>query len=143
MTGLTKKAIDKSKLMKMGNEFYKQGMTRQDALKQAWALLKGSEVKVSGVTFGRRQEALHRLTWYNASDVSFTLERDLDNPYDRNAIAVVAAVAGKGNYVVGYLTAAVAKALAPIIDKNIHLASRGRVIGGGAGFNYGLRLSVA
>jgi len=139
---MTNRTINRTKLMQIANGLYSQGMTRSDALKEAWALLKGKEMNVSGVTFGKRQAALQRLTGYNPNKVSYRLERDYSNPYDRNAIAVVGSVTGKGNYTLGYAPVAIAKMLAPLMDRKIDMATNGRVIGGGVGFNYGLRLKL-
>ncbi len=53
------------------NKLVKQGYTRSEAFKLAWRLAKLPDItaKVKGVKFGRRQEALERLTRYNAKQI--------------------------------------------------------------------------
>ena len=134
---------NKMKLMQIANTLFTGGMTRSEALKEAWAVIKGQNIKVSGVTFGKRQRAIERLNKYAAERVSYSLERDYSNPYDSSAIAVVASVAEKGSFTVGYVPAEISKMIGPLIDRKIDFATRGRVISGGIGFNYGLRLNIA
>lgn len=67
------------------NRLKKMGFTLSAAFKKAWALVKGQtiETKVSGVTKGNRQLALHRIaTKYSPEAVKVTLERDKANLHD-------------------------------------------------------------
>jgi hypothetical protein len=51
---------------------------------------------------------LERLTAYTADEIDITLQRESDNQYDKNAVAVIAGVRGKGSAVIGYLPRQVA-----------------------------------
>lgn len=72
--------------------------------------------KLRGVTFGNFQEILRRLSGYRASDIRLTFQREPDNPYDPNAILVVATVRNKGMAGVGYLSREISSWLAPQLD---------------------------
>jgi hypothetical protein len=52
----------------IANNLSKQGMSRPEAFRKAWATVKAATVdtKVTGVTAGCRQEALERLTGFDA-----------------------------------------------------------------------------
>jgi hypothetical protein len=109
-------------------------------------MAKGQDIeKVKGVLFGLRQAALQHLTHYPVDVIRFHLIRESGNRYDENAIAISAEVIGKGSYKMGYLSAATAAIVAPIMDKGISLRAGLKSIVGGfcEGFSYGLRLQVA
>lgn len=72
--------------------------------------------KLRGVTFGNRQEILQRLSGYRTSDIRLTFQREPDNPYDLNAILVVATVRNKGMVGVGYLSREISSWLTPLFD---------------------------
>lgn len=85
--------LNRSIICKVANNLRKSGYTLSQAFRMAWKLHKGTaSVKVAGVTKGRRQEAIEHLSRYNPEMVSFILNRESDNQYDRNAIAVYASV---------------------------------------------------
>jgi len=108
-----------SKVMTIANRLVSQGWSRAAAMIRAWAavkLLPRLETKVAGVTYGNRQLALEHLTMYAPEAVSIRLERERDNEHDRNAVAVYAAVEGKGSYHMGYLPRTVAAFVAPLLD---------------------------
>ena len=87
-----------SKVMTIANNLVKQGYNRAYAMVKAWALVKLSRVivKVAGVTYGKRQTAIEHLMHYRPQDVRISLCRDKSNAADKNAVAVIAAVRGKG-----------------------------------------------
>ena len=71
-------------------------MSRSEALKTAWALSKGQQAAVVGVTAGKRQQALEHLTRYAAADTDITVKgKDM---------AVYVGAQGSGCYMVGYLS---------------------------------------
>lgn len=107
-----------SKVMTIANRLVSQGMGRPAAMVKAWILVRLPlvQTKVAGVTYGRRQEALEHLEQYPAEQISVRLQRDHNNPADRNAVAVVAVVRGKGGYIMGYLPRFVAALIAPLLD---------------------------
>ena len=113
-----------SKVMTIANKLVTQGYNRANAMVKAWVLVKMPlvETKVSGVTFGKRQKAIQHLSRYNPQDITINLVRERENPQDNNAVAVYAAVRGKGRYCMGYLPKALAAFIAPLMDagKAVH-----------------------
>ena len=107
-----------SKVMTIANKLVAQGYNRANAMVKSWVLVKMPliQTKVAGVTFGKRQLAIEHLSHYNQMDISITLIRERENMYDVNSVAVVASVAGKGSYIVGYLPKALAAFIAPLLD---------------------------
>lgn len=110
--------ITLSNVMKIGNHIWKESRNRSLAMLKAWALVKMPliETNVAGVTFGNRQRALEHLRRYPNEEITLTLLREPYNPYDANAIAVIASVEGKGGYQIGYVPKHLAKLIAPIMD---------------------------
>ena len=135
-----------SKVMTIANHLVKQGYNRAYAMVKAWALVKlsGVTVKVAGVTYGKRQTALEHLTHYRPQDVRISLCRDKSNAADKNAVAVIAAVRGKGAYTMGYLPRAFAAFIAPLMDSGKQIFSRLSSICGGQVLylSYGMRIEV-
>jgi hypothetical protein len=142
------KATDtKSKVCVIANRLSKQGMSRSEAFRKAWAIVKTATVdtKVAGVTVGRRQEALQRLTRYQASNINISLRRETTNEYDANAVAVIVSVENKGSYTVGYLPRMLAAAIAPLIDAGKRVTAMFKEIRGKYHnyHNFGMALSVS
>lgn len=82
--------LNRSIICKVANKLRKSGYTLSQAFRMAWKLAKGkASVKVAGVTKERRQEAIEYLSRYNPETVSLVLNRESDNQYDSNAIAVL------------------------------------------------------
>ena len=139
-------AINKRDLCRAANLMTKEeGMSRSEAFRAAWRLAKAKLVeKVSGVTFGRRQEALQRLTRYDAQEIGLQLRREQDNAADMNAVAVWASVAGRGEYHMGFLPRTTAARLAPIMDKGVRVRTAlEAIVGGYEGLSYGIRVRMA
>lgn len=140
------KSLVNSKVMTIANRLVAEGYNRVNAMIKAWVLIKLPlvETKVSGTTYGKRQEAIEHLTRYEASRIRITLKRDKRNPADRNAVAVIATVIGKGSYCMGYLPKALAGFIAPLMDtgKTVYSAFKG-VRGLYAPYmNYGLAICI-
>jgi len=98
------KKYSKSSVCKIANKI-SRSVTRKDAFIQAWKIIKavGYEVKVAGVSFKNRQEALRRLNTYDPKDIHAVLVPE-NNPFDKNAISVQVMVDGqKGIYTLGYI----------------------------------------
>ena len=135
-----------SKVMTIANKLVKQGYNRANAMVKAWVLVKMPSVltKVSGVTYGKRQQAIEHLTHYRPENIRISLYRDNTNAYDSNAIAVIATVKGKGSYTMGYLPKALAAFIAPLMDADKTIISRfTEVRGTGEPYmNYGLGIEV-
>ena len=135
-----------SKVMTIANKLVKEGQNRANAMKKAWALVKMPtiETKASGVTYGKRQKAIEHLKRYKDTDITLNLEREKDNAYDKNAIAVVAAVKNKGSYCIGYIPHILASFLAPLIDSGKSIQSIFKEVRGGYEpyINYGLTMQI-
>ena len=135
-----------SKVMTIANRLVKQGYNRANAMVKAWVLVKLPNIctKVAGVTYGKRQQAIEHLTHYRPENIRISLYRDNANAYDRNAIAVIATVKGKGSYTMGYLPKALAAFIAPLMDAGRTITSRLAGIRGTNEpyLNYGLGIEV-
>ena len=126
------------------NALHSAGYSRSQAFIFAWAMEKGTAVKVRGVSKESRQKALCHLLRYDPQDISIRLQREPENLFDHNAIVVVAAVRGRGAYKVGYLSCYVAAVLAPLMDAGKVIQSKYKEVKGGylPGINYGLAIMV-
>ena len=132
--------FNKSLLCKTANHFART-MTRREAFKAAWKLIKGNAIgKVAGVTRGDRQAIIANLS--HRDNVNIRLERERDNIFDSNAIAIIAEEGGK-SYKMGYIPARTALLIAPILDTGISVKTALKaIVGGYFGMNYGLRVSM-
>ena len=146
-TAKSKAKSNASKVCTIANRLSNQGMSRSEAFRKAWATVKAEtvETKVAGVTAGRRQEALERLTRYETNRISVSLSRESDNNYDSNAVAVIVSVEGKGSYTMGYLPRMLAATIAPLIDAGKAVKANFKEIRGKYHnyHNYGMAVSVS
>lgn len=137
----------KSKVMTIANGLVKQGVARRAAMLRAWLTVKlhRIETRTAGVTHERRQQLLARLSRYDNEDITIALEREASNPYDSNAIKVIAAVKGKGAAVMGYVNRTLAEALAPLLDKGKAVKAALINVTGGNEYrrNYGLNIAIS
>lgn len=135
-----------SKVMIIANKLVAQGFNRANAMAKAWILVKMPlvETRVAGVTFGKRQLAIEHLIRYNPQDIAIQLIRERASTYDVNSVVVVASVAGKGSYTVGYLPKALAAFVAPLLDAGKRLQGTFKEVRGlyQPYMNYGLRIEV-
>lgn len=136
----------KSIVATLGNTLVKRGIPRPHAFQKAWRMAQQNRffAKAVGVTIGSRQEALKRLAQYGRDLVRVYLVHEGNNPVDGNAVAVVVAVAGKGEYKAGYLPREGAALLARVLDKlGGKLAATLENITGGGERRYGLNISFS
>jgi len=137
----------KSKVMTIANGLVKQGISRSTAMIRAWITVKLGHIstKAAGVTFGKRQGLLQRLSLYRSEDITISLQREHSNTYDRNAVQIIAAVRGKGSAVMGYINRTLAEAIAPLMDagKAVKAALDGITGGHEYGLNYGLNVTIS
>ena len=135
-----------SKVTTIANKLVAQGYNRPHAMMKAWALVKlpQLETKVAGVTYGNRQKAIQHLAQYAPESISIRLEREPGNEHDRNAVAVYAAVEGRGAYQMGYLPRSLAAFIAPLLDAGKAVGAMFREVRGGyqPSHNYGLLVEV-
>jgi len=140
------KNATKSKVMTIANRLVAQGWGRTTAMIRAWALVKlpRVETKVAGVTHGNRQKAIQHLAQYAQESITIRLEREAGNEHDRNAVAVWAAVEGKGAYHMGHLPRSLAGFIAPLLDAGKAVTALFKEVRGGYEpyMNLGLRLEV-
>ena len=73
--------------------------------------------KVRGTTFGDRQDTLRKLALFESKNVGLRLIRQPENPYDHNAIVVVASIQGVEERDVGYISKEISTWLSPIMDQ--------------------------
>lgn len=135
----------RAKVCRMANNLIKEGHSRKGAFVRAWILLKLEQVKirVKGVTQGKIQKALEHLRRYKAEDISIQLVHESNNPYDRNAVQVIATVRGKGSYCVGYLPRGLAAFVAPLLTCGQTVtALYGKVRARDISLPYGLEITV-
>jgi hypothetical protein len=133
---------NKSTICQTANRLTKEGHSRSESFKLAWTLAKNPEVKVAGVSFGKRPLALERLTHYCPEQIHLNLTREEWNPYDNSAVMVIASVEGKGSYCIGYLPKDLAKLLSPLTDA-VKVCGHQIVGGWQYGLNFGLKLKLA
>ena len=114
----------KSIICTTANKLTAQGYTRSQAFVLAWAMGNGKETAVAGTTYENRQAALERLTQYSPEEVSFTLEREPDNRYDQNAVAVMVTVNGSKPYRIGYVPAVSAPVVSAMLGNGTGVKAR-------------------
>lgn len=115
------------------------------SLKLAWMLLRSKlkiyHTKAVGVTFEGRQNTLHILQSYSLENIILYLKRDKENPYDNNAIQVLAQVKGRGHGVIGYVNRDLASSIAPLLDAGKNSVAILNDITGGNGNFFGCNFS--
>ena len=139
--------IIRRKVATTANRLKKMGMSLSAAFKKAWELIKGKTIitKVKGVTFGKGQRILERLTHYQPEQIIVELEREPYNLYDSNAVAVNVGVISKGIVKVGYLPAPLAKIISTLNDKGMTVkALYSEIRGKYEGYmNYGMEIKIS
>jgi len=96
------------------------------------------KTKVAGVTFGNRQKALERLTYYAPEEIMTVLVPEPENQYDENAIAVKVFVnSSKESYCIGYISKTETGKVKPFVSRMPEL----KITHGGI-YNAELRIAV-
>ena len=106
-------------------------------------------IHVAGVTHENRQGYLIYLSKQIAKEVAengretfLTLRREPKNPFDSNAIQIIAHVPSQNKHIpIGYVPAKVAKDMAPLMDNGYKVWTSDFAIVGGFGRNYGMKLT--
>lgn len=97
----------------------------------------GFYAKVAGVTFEGRQSFIAEM--HRKGSTALTLERDRNNPYDVNAIAVI----NEHGWQIGYLPRDIAAQIAPQMDAGIQVTAKVSAINiGEAGYNSGVSIYI-
>ena len=143
----TMKANTRKAVCSTANALVKLGYSRSEAMRQAWRIAKLPDitVKVKGTASAPlRQTALEHLPRYSPEDVSFKIAADVNNPVDKNAVAVIAGVKNKGSFLIGYLPKELAANISPFLTSGVKLYTTGTVTGGYEPYmNYGARITIA
>jgi len=130
----------------LANQLFRLGIPRREAFRRAWNAVRRSEfeTRVTGVTFGQRQETLRFLSRRPPGNVRYFLVREAGNRFDPNAVAVFAEVAGQYPRKIGYLPRNLAAVLAGLLDRGfeVRVAGGGVVGGWHEGTSCGVRLKV-
>ncbi|MBP1545657.1 MAG: hypothetical protein J6A37_03550 [Oscillospiraceae bacterium] len=138
--------MNRSIIFRNANKLVKQGYSRSEALKKAWALAKLPEisVKVRGTAAtDKRQTALEHLTRYKPELVMFRIAAEPTNPADMNAVGVIATVKEKGSFLIGYLARELAANISKLLRAGLAILSTGTVTGGYEPYmNYGARVNL-
>jgi hypothetical protein len=105
----------KSNVMTLGNKLApRMGGDRKAAFVEAWAMVKKGvvELNAADTSFGRRPEALRRLTHYDPSAIRAIAVPEPENKADPRAIAVLVGVnGGRGLFKIGYVPASMTAAV--------------------------------
>ena len=84
------------------------------------------------------------LVWdYLRVGQTLRLERDMQNPHDPNAVAVIAVLPNGTHMKIGYVPKSHNAELARILDSGERTRVRQFAVIGGAGYNYGCEMKVA
>lgn len=129
----------------MANQLHKLGYSLSQAFKTAWKRVKMSiTCKVSGVTYGKRQELLKFIAGRKPEELTVYLQRDRANIHDRYAVAVVIGIRDIGYAHIGYLAKGVSQSMAAVIDKGIQFKATLMQITGGYDYKetYGALLNI-
>ncbi len=115
----------------MANQLKKLGYSLSNAFKKAWQRIKESMTcKVSGTSYGNRQELLKYIASQNKDNLTVHLKRDRANEYDRHAVAVVIEIKNVGYAHIGYLPKGLTMSFSEVIEKGIPLKADLQIIGG-------------
>lgn len=119
----------------MANQLHKLGYSLSNAFRTAWRRVKASMTcRVSGVTYGKRQELLQFIAGRKPEELTVYLQRDKANVHDRFAVAVVIGIRDIGYAHIGYLPKGLSQGVAAVIDKGIQVKTMLMQIIGGYGY---------
>lgn len=82
------------------------------------------------------------MTAYRPEQVRVSLERDIANLYDDNAVNVVISVNGSKNYNLGCIPHNLAYVVSALLDKRVHIAAAFGGVIGAASMNYGAVITL-
>lgn len=134
-----------STICRTANGFRKAGYSRSAAFVLAWRLAKETAcTNVAGTRFAYRQDVLAALAKADPKSVTVELARESENLFDSCAVVVIARIGGQAHKL-GYLPAAAAALIAPLMDAGQTVtAALNRIVGGWAeGISYGAQIKLA
>jgi len=134
---------NRTSIFKFGNRMSKE-VEKSRAFKTAWVAAKSGLVeRVSGVTYSNRQKLLEYLDNCQKERIQVSLVSDKGNPWDSNAILVIADVIGQGSYRIGYLPRATAAVITSLMETDVQfMTALQGIVGGYNGQNYGMRIRI-
>lgn len=121
-----RRALASSVFRQAWKYFRRSLISFSQALLLAWKTLRGRlrlvYSKIRGTCANNpdgtnRQRILSQLLAYPEQAINLRFQREPNNAYDHNAIAIIAEVHGKGSACVGYLSASLAREVADILDE--------------------------
>lgn len=119
----------------MANQLHKLGYSLSNAFRTAWRRIKASMTcRVSGVTYGNRQQLLQFIAIRKPEELTVYLQRDRANTHDKYAVAVVIGIRDIGYAHIGYLPKGISQSMAAVIDKGIQVKATLTQITGGYGY---------
>lgn len=99
--------------------------------------------KIRGISKKPIQQIMRKLMTFDPSTIRLRFKRDPSNSYDENAVMVIADVAEKESYHIGYVSKELAQYIGPLLDEGaISLVFLNRITGGtgerklGCNFSY-------
>lgn len=138
----------RKKVMTIGNKLRKSGSSLRESLKLAWYFVKKKSIciNVKGTAFGKRQRALAHLVNYSKNIIKIYLVREPRNSFDKDAVAVVVRVLGRGSYKMGYISKNIAAAVSILLDKKYSISTAFESVVGGPledmKLSYGLKINI-
>lgn len=130
----------------IANDLRKSGYTLSQAFRKAWRKVKARMTfRAAGVTYNMRQEKLAYLAGFQPKDIMIRLIRQQDNPYDKNAIGIVAdLLPTEESTLIGYVPKEIAGEFAKAMDKGVTVTAAFLGIIGGYSYKetYGALLNV-
>ena len=138
------KKYNLSKICATANTLHKRGYTLSQAFVLAWAIAKGTQTNVAGTSKLNRQKAIERLTKYQPNEVKFSLDREANNQYDNNAVAVMVSVRNSAPYKLGDIPSVTAPIVSSVLDNGSSVTANLKAIVGGwaDGINYGIKINL-
>ncbi len=129
----------------MANQLRKLGYSLSQSFQTAWRRVRETMTcKVSGVTFGNRQQFLQYIALQKKENLTVYLKRDRANTFDKYAIAVVVGIKDVGYCHIGYIARGLAQSFASVIDKDIPLKADIKITGGyGYKETYGALVNIS
>ncbi len=134
-----------STICRTANRFRREGYSRSASFVLAWRLSKATaQTSVAGTSYGNRQQVLAAMAKADPQTVTVQLRRERTNAHDLNAVEVIVLI-GDDARKLGYLPAAAAALIAPLMDAGQTVrATLQRIVGGWAeGMSYGARVTLA
>lgn len=126
----------------MANELKKAGYSLSQAFRKAWRRIKQTmTIRAAGTTRENRQERLQFCKQFPAESLKVSLEREVDNKVDSNAIKVILHIKPIARRtVIGYVPRVLANELSKVIDRGVEVSAT--LLGIIGGYSYKENMGV-